>query len=146
MELGASIFVEVNKILYNATRTFNLPLGVLREGDPGDVTAIWNGDEFVYQTTDGEGWWWDVGRLWWRYGLSPYYAVRLVKKVVGQFLKLYEEPMFPFRSLTQVVFELDLAKVTGLTGEQFLAENKVTLVLWTSSWGTRKLTLRLDQS
>lgn len=81
----------------------------------------------MYKSVVGEGWWWDVGRLWWKYGTSPYSAVKLVQKTVGTFLKLYEEPYFPFRSLTQRVFELGLEKVTAVTGEQFLNENKVSL-------------------
>ncbi|UNI17522.1 hypothetical protein JDV02_003857 [Purpureocillium takamizusanense] len=63
--------------------------------------------------------------MWWRYGLAPYRAVRLVNDVVATFLRLYEEPHFPFRSLTQRAFELGLHKVTAVTGEQFLAEKNV---------------------
>lgn len=125
IELGASIFVTVNHILYNATQNFDLPLGSLHEGNPGDLTAIWDGERLVYQSVKRESWWWDAARLWWRYGLSPYRAVKLVQGVVGKFLQLYEGPWFPFRSLTQRVFELELEKITGVTGERFLEENKV---------------------
>ena len=125
IEQGASIFVTVNHILYNATQRFGLPLGTMGTSEPGDVTAIWDGARFVYESAEGASWWRDAARMVWRYGSSPYYAVRLVKNTVGTFLKLYEEPWFPFRSLTQRVFELGLARVAGMTGEQFLAENKV---------------------
>lgn len=57
--------------------------------------------------------------------MSPYRAVNLVKEVVGKFLKLYEQPYFPFRSLTARTYELGLVGITGVTGEQFLAQNKV---------------------
>lgn len=57
--------------------------------------------------------------------MSPYRAVNLVKEVVGKFLKLYEQPYFPFRSLTARTYELGLVEITGVTGEQFLAQNKV---------------------
>lgn len=123
--MGASIFIKKNHILFNATQTFELSLGGLRDSEPGDITAIWDGDSFVFQSTDGEGWWWDVGKMFWRYGMSPYYAKKLVDKTVSMFLDLYEEPMFPFRSLTERVFELDLLPITGVTGEQYLTENKV---------------------
>lgn len=125
IELGASIFVKVNHILYNAAETFNLPLAGFSEGTPGDYIAIYDGETFVYQSVKGEGWWWDAARLWWKYGTSPYSAVKLVKSTVGTFLKLYEAPYFPFRSLTQRVFELGLNKITAVTGEQYLAENKI---------------------
>ncbi|KAM0447779.1 hypothetical protein ACHAO4_008729 [Trichoderma viride] len=127
IELGASIFVAVNHILYNGTKNFNLSIGSnyrVAESQ-ADVTAIWDGESFVYETTDGTAWWWDAGKLWWRYGMSPYRAVNLVKEVVGKFLKLYEQPYFPFRSLTARTYELGLVEITGVTGEQFLAQNKI---------------------
>ena len=133
IELGASIFVEINHILYNATKDFHLPLGGKPHPDEGstlppqDVTAIWDGENIVYQSTKGSSWWWDAAKLWWKYGMAPYKAVKLVKEVVGQFLQLYEEPWFPFRSLTQRVFELGLEKVTAVTGEQFLDQKGVSL-------------------
>ncbi|POR36147.1 Frequency clock protein [Tolypocladium paradoxum] len=125
VELGASIFVTMNHILFNATRDFGLPVTEMSAAEAGDVTAIWDGNSFVFQSAQGTSWWWDAGKLWWRYGLSPYKALRLAKSVVGMFMKLYEEPYFPFRSLTQRAFELGLDKITGMTGEQFLAENNI---------------------
>ncbi|ODA75912.1 hypothetical protein RJ55_08553 [Drechmeria coniospora] len=123
IELGASIFVTVNHILYNATKAFDLPLTEMSASASGDITAIWDGDSFVFESTKGSKWWWDAGKLWWRYGLAPYRALKLVKSVVDTFLKLYDEPNFPFRSLTQRVFELDLHKATAVTGSQFLAKH-----------------------
>ncbi|KAK4073909.1 Prenylcys_lyase domain-containing protein [Trichoderma simmonsii] len=127
IELGASIFVAVNYIMYNGTKNFNLSIGAnyRTASSQDDITAIWDGDSFVYETTDGTSWWWDAGKLWWRYGMSPYRAVNLVKEVVGKFLKLYEPPYFPFRSLTARAYELDLVKITAVTGEQFLAQHKI---------------------
>ncbi|KAL6804189.1 hypothetical protein J3E68DRAFT_392754 [Trichoderma sp. SZMC 28012] len=127
IELGASIFVSVNHIMYNGTKNFNLSIGAnyRTASSQDDITAIWDGDSFVYETTDGTSWWWDAGKLWWRYGMSPYRAVNLVKEVVGKFLKLYEPPYFPFRSLTARAYELDLVKITAITGEQFLAQHKI---------------------
>ncbi|KAH6606018.1 prenylcysteine oxidase [Trichoderma cornu-damae] len=126
IELGASIFVAVNHILCNGTKNFNLSVGSNYRVASGkdDVTAIWDGEGFVYETTDGTAWWWDAGKLWWRYGMSPYRAVSLVKEVVGKFLKLYEQPYFPFRSLTARAYELGLVEITAVTGEQLLAQNK----------------------
>lgn len=49
-----------------------------------------------------------------------------MQKTVATFLKLYEEPYFPFRSLSTRAFELDLAKITGVTGQQFLADNGIS--------------------
>jgi prenylcysteine oxidase / farnesylcysteine lyase len=94
----------------------------------GDYTAIYDGEKILYRSVEGEGWWWDVARLWWRYGLSPYSAVKLVKSTVSTFLKLYEAPFFPFRSLTERVFELGLHKVTAVTGEEYLSENGIKAI------------------
>lgn len=125
IELGASIFVTANQILYNATQTFSLPLTSHNSGLASDITAIYDGEKFVYQTTQGQGWWWDVAKLWWKYGLSPYRAVKLARGSMAEFLKLYEEPWFPFVSLTQRVHELGLCKLTAITGEQLLEQSQV---------------------
>lgn len=125
IELGASIFVKINRILYDATQQFDLPLSTMLASSPGDVTAIWDGEQFVYEHAEDTSWWWDTTKMFWRYGTSPYYAVKLVKRTVSTFLKMYEAPIFPFRSLTERVFQLGLEKITGVTGEQYLEENKV---------------------
>lgn len=129
VELGASIFVKINHILWDATKEFNLATQ-----DPGTdekgLLGIWNGDEFVYQQ-DSESWeWWSLAKLFWKYGMAPYYTRNLMRETTGAFLKLYEEPYFPFRSLTTRVYELGLAKITGQTGEQFLTEKKVRVPVY----------------
>lgn len=125
IELGASIFVEINHILYNASKFFNLSVSDPGGLEKGDMTAIWDGQRFVFEFAEGSSWWWDVTKLWWKYGTAPYKAVKLVQSVIAKFLRLYDEPYFPFRSLTQRAFELGLEKVTAITGEQFLKENKI---------------------
>ncbi|KAK7422081.1 hypothetical protein QQX98_001823 [Neonectria punicea] len=125
IELGASIFVEINQILFNASQKFNLPTGDPHEQEKGAVTAIWNGKKFVFETSEGSSWWWDVAQMFWKYGLAPYKAVKLVKSVVGKFLLMYDAPHFPFQSLTEKAFELGLLDITGVTGEQFLAQNNI---------------------
>ncbi|KAI2635782.1 prenylcysteine oxidase [Hypomontagnella submonticulosa] len=124
VELGASIFVEVNHILFNATKEFNLPVT-----DPGTdekgLLGVWDGESFVY-TQDSESWgWWNLAKLFWKYGSSPYYTHRLVQDTIATFLELYKAPHFPFRSLSTRAYELGLVKITGVTGQQFLAENKL---------------------
>lgn len=125
VELGASIFITLNHIIYGAAQRFNLPFEDLQPINPHELTAIWDGENLVFETVASSSWWWEAARMWWRYGTSPYRAVSLVKNVVNIFLKLYEPPYFPFRSLTQRVYELGLERATGVTGEQFLEDNKV---------------------
>lgn len=122
--MGASIFVEVNTILKNATEQFGLRP---RESytDEEEMLGIWNGDSFVY-TQKGSSWW-NIVKLFWKYGLAPYRTQQLMQSTVGNFRKLYEAPFFPFRSLSARALDLGLTQVTGVTGEQFLAANGVSI-------------------
>lgn len=124
VELGASIFVQLNEILFNATQEFNLTLEE-PESATDDLLGIWNGENFVF-TQDSHSWdWWNLAKLFWRYGMAPYKTKKLVQSALQTFTKLYEEPYFPFSSLTQRLDELGLLKYTGVTGAQLLAENEV---------------------
>ncbi|KAI1207864.1 prenylcysteine oxidase [Annulohypoxylon truncatum] len=124
VELGASIFVEVNHILYDACKEFNLPLKEPGTDEDG-LLGIWDGTSFIY-TQDSRSWgWWNIAKLLWKYGSAPYYTHRLVQETVATFLKLYQAPYFPFRSLSTRAYELGLVRTTGSTGEQFLEENKL---------------------
>jgi prenylcysteine oxidase / farnesylcysteine lyase len=126
VELGASIFVEVNKILKNAANDFGLyPQFHQSAGDEPEILGIWNGEKFVY-TQKGEASWFDLAKLFWKYGLAPMRTQRLMRSTVGKFIKLYEPPFFPFRSLSDRALDLDLTGVTAVTGEQFLAANNVS--------------------
>jgi len=122
VELGASIFVDVNTILKNATDLFGLKPKD-SESEFTEVLGIWNGKEFVY-TQRGNSWW-NVAKLFWKYGLAPYRTQKLMTSTVGKFRKLYEQPFFPFRSLSDRALDLDLISVTSITGEQYLNANKI---------------------
>jgi len=124
VELGASIFVQVNQNLVNAAKEFNLSTSSFRTAMAGPELGIWNGHDFVFIQASGGGWW-DNAKLLWKYGLAPIRTVSLMKSVVSRFLKMYEAPYFPWSSLNQVVLDLELNKVVGVTGEQYLSENKI---------------------
>lgn len=145
VELGASIFVSVNHILVNATRALNLSTNSNSDPAAGDtereVLGVWDGNRFVLiQQMGGSRWqsWWSTIKLLWRYGMSPYRTVQLMKGVVGDFLKLYEEPFFPWREgLTEVAAEADLLDVTYVFDISFkdalLTTYKVRLLAANSS-------------
>ncbi|KAF2144792.1 uncharacterized protein K452DRAFT_316712 [Aplosporella prunicola CBS 121167] len=136
VELGASIFVSVNKILVDAVTRFNLSTAGYDsfDGDAGtwqddkfgsgDFIGIWNGDEFVFTGSDDFGWW-DKTKLVWRYGLAPLRTVQLMKKTVGKFLEMYAAPHFPFKSLSDKAHELGLVEASAATGEEFLRKNGI---------------------
>lgn len=107
VEMGASIFVAANKNMQKARRNFGLvePYG----GEEGN-TAIWDGEQWVFEETNGFGWdWWHKAKALWRcaeslfppanaislqpdarrYGRSPFTVRSLVKETVGNFLNLY---------------------------------------------------------
>jgi prenylcysteine oxidase/farnesylcysteine lyase len=136
-ELGASIFVKINHILYNATRDFELiPSFRNRESAAPDAKyelGIWDGTQFVFKTAHEEGddddgtsssWrgWWDIAKLLWKYGLSPIRTQRATRAALGSFLKFYDDDdgVFPFASLQDAVDSTGLAAYTGLTGKEVL--------------------------
>jgi prenylcysteine oxidase/farnesylcysteine lyase len=125
VELGASIFVKENHILVNATRDFDLSVKEPEVGT-GDLLGIWNGESFVYTQDDRSYGWWNLAKLFWKYGMAPYKAQKLVRATVATFLKLYEEPHFPFKSLTERAFQLGLLDITAVPGTEFLSQNDVS--------------------
>lgn len=125
IELGASIFIGANKILWDASQSFGLDLKD-PSSDADRLTVIWDGDKFVYESASNSSWWWDVAKLLFKYKWSVYSAQKLTQNTVNTFLKLYDAPYFPFRSLSTRAFELDLARITGVTGKQFLADNGIS--------------------
>jgi len=101
-ELGASIFVEINRILFNASRDFNLPTqSKVYESTKSDYDlGIWDGESFVFTTTNSDddgsfkdrwGGWWDIAKLVWKYGLSPFRLRTLQRATISRFLTMYEE-------------------------------------------------------
>jgi prenylcysteine oxidase / farnesylcysteine lyase len=127
-ELGASIFASVNYILVNATKDFELNTvnpGATRPKETKYEIGIWDGWEFVYKATSDEFSWMDMAKLLWRYGLAPIRTQRLMKSTVAKFLKMYDEPLFPWKSLTEVAMRVGLLDTTATTGQQFLKINSV---------------------
>lgn len=86
--------------------------------------GIWNGKEFIL-VTRAEDTWWDKAKLLWRYGTAPLWTNRLMKSAVGKFLTMYDEPIFPWSSLSDVIEQVGLLEVTGVTGEQYLKANGI---------------------
>ncbi|KAI9724628.1 MAG: hypothetical protein M1828_003652 [Chrysothrix sp. TS-e1954] len=125
VELGASIFVEVNHNLVDAVKSFNLSTTAFggRRQEDVEVLGIWNGREFVFKQTMSESrWrtWWNNALVMWRYGFGALRAVRMMQDQVGRFLKLYDYPHFPFASLSQAVADVNLTHTTSVTGELLL--------------------------
>jgi prenylcysteine oxidase/farnesylcysteine lyase len=86
--------------------------------------GIWNGHEFVLITRQEDSWW-DKAKLLWKYGTAPFLTNRLMKSEVGRFLSMYDEPVFPWKSLSEAVENVGLLTATGVTGEQYLKANGI---------------------
>ena len=128
VELGASIFVQVNKNLVTAAKAFNLSTDAnskTRTASKGPQLGVWNGKDFVI-TTSANSDWWNMAKVLYRYGWAPIKTNWLMKEVVGNFLKMYDAPNFPWSSLSEILSELGLTKITGVTGQQFLKEKGVS--------------------
>ena len=127
-ELGASIFVKINHILYESAKRFNLhTIEPSLDTSNSSVShsywsiGVWQGNYFVYrQIGSSWSWLWDAAQLLWSYGLAPIKTQRLMKDRVGRFLKMYDAPVYPFQSLTEVVAQLGLLESTAMTGAQLL--------------------------
>jgi len=128
VELGASIFVQVNHILVNASNKFKLErqsaMDRMPPGYEGPSLGIWNGEEFVF-SQNANGGWWDYAKLFWRYGTAPVKAVAAMKASVGRFLRLYDPDVFPWKDLGEQIEALGLLEDTSITGEQLLKQKGV---------------------
>jgi prenylcysteine oxidase/farnesylcysteine lyase len=115
VELGASIFVEVNKHLVSFVRLFNLTL----EDPHGRLTAKNESSAGIF---DGQNWRWkerDPGSTWsltkmfFKYGLSPLRATRHVSSVIEKFVKIYD--VHPFENTSKLIEGLGLLEETRQT-------------------------------
>ena len=125
VELGASIFVEVNKNLVSAAREFGLAAQGFkpRIEDLPNTLGVYDGKDWVFMGS--ESGWWTTAKILWKYGLAPIRTQQLMKKTVGAFLRMYDEPYFPFKDLSQTAYDLGLTEATAATGEQFLQANGI---------------------
>lgn len=126
LELGASIFIEKNYILNGSVEEFGLQTKDPDVGSDPNM-GFWDGDRFVFEIDTSRHWALNAAHIAWKYGpLAPMRTDALVEKTVSKFLQMYEEPYFPFKSLTQRAYDLDLTSATGATGEEFLKANGVS--------------------
>ncbi|MCJ1414503.1 hypothetical protein MMC32_000830 [Xylographa parallela] len=128
VELGASIFVQVNRNLVSAAAEFGLSTSGnadARPQDAPDTLGVWDGQVFKFVQNDDSAAWWNAAKLLWQYGLAPLRTQRLMRRVVGNFTKMYDAPAFPFRSLSHTAAELGLTAATAQTGYEFLAANGI---------------------
>jgi len=111
---------------------------------PGKL-VVWDGEKFRFEQDEGSWSWWSYAKLFWKYGMAPYRTQKLVQAAVASYLRLYDEPWFPFRSLTERAYALGLVKLTGMTGQQYLEANKVSLRSYSRPSDSYLLTIKLGE-
>lgn len=128
IELGATLFVEENKILVNATRAFNLSTteSTLSPVDTKNNVGVWDGHRFV-NLIPNEPSWKTFLRVTLKYpGWSLPRTIKLTKSVVNNILQLYEKPNFPWTSLSKTVDAIGLARAVDRSGAQLLQSTGVS--------------------
>ena len=130
VELGASIFVAVNRILVETASELGLRIKSDDDSGPsipssavGAELGVWDGEAFRFLLPRNEPAWRLAGRMLWRYGTAPLRVQALNRNIVDRFLKLYEPPPFP--SLTDAAAAADLLNITDTTGAAYLEANGV---------------------
>ncbi|KAH7883946.1 FAD/NAD(P)-binding domain-containing protein [Phlebopus sp. FC_14] len=89
IELGASIFVDVNKNMMRAAKEFNL---ALKDFDESSDMGIWDGSHFnlVLDNTNTPKSWWSTLKVLWRYGYrAPTKTQAIVNNMITRFVGLY---------------------------------------------------------
>ena len=128
VELGASIFVEVNHNLVNATRAMGLTLQDYGSEELVGLSrslGVWDGESIVFSQSDNSYDWWNTLKILWKYSMSPIRTNNLMKQTVGKFLKLYDVE-FPFESLTDVADAVGLGEVISVNGADLLLRNSIS--------------------
>lgn len=125
IELGASIFVEANKNLWKAVKHFNLTLQDMHGGDDEEDQggmSIFDGQNFVYTESSGYGWW-NMAKLFWRYGYSPMTVKNTVAETVSKFTELYEDAFQsrgPYETIQGFAEALNLDNLAHNTTMEYL--------------------------
>ncbi|KAI0828535.1 Prenylcysteine lyase-domain-containing protein [Trametes gibbosa] len=125
VELGASIFVKVNKNLWRAVEEFGLERVNFEnddDNDGDDTVGIWDGHEFVL-TTGGRSFysdWLSKIKILWRYGYkAPSKTQQLVAKTVSIFQELYSSRSPRWSNITSVVSDLGWSDVIAQTTSEY---------------------------
>jgi len=127
VELGASIFVDVNKNMRRAVDEFNL--SVYGFGDDDGDTAIWDGEQ-VLLTMGAEGTWssWlNNIKLLWRYGYwSPTTVEKIVRTMIDKIVTLYEPDARKWSSIEELNVALNWTELVSQTGSEFFQSRGVS--------------------
>ncbi|TFK79186.1 FAD/NAD(P)-binding domain-containing protein, partial [Polyporus arcularius HHB13444] len=125
-ELGGSVFVPPNKLIWRATEEYGFERFPFENSD--DVMGVWDGSQFVV-TVGGNYWyssWWSKLKIVWKYGINaPTRTQAAVDGMVNTILKLYRADSPRFRNISSLASELGWTNVAGQTSLEYLRSSKV---------------------
>ncbi|KAF9115235.1 hypothetical protein BGX27_008469 [Mortierella sp. AM989] len=119
VEMGASIFVKVNYNLVDAAKEFGLKIKPL----DGEMLAIWNGKEFIFEESKWR--YWSIFKGLRRWGLAPIKLRRLLKATVNDLLQSYQSPE-AFHSISEFAQRFKLNKAASAFSHHFLQSNGIS--------------------
>ncbi|WFD30991.1 hypothetical protein MSPP1_002019 [Malassezia sp. CBS 17886] len=132
VEIGASIFSNVNYNLVHASETFHLERTAPRNIST-EVWGLWDGKKFLVDYYDGSTW--SQLKMYWRYGRSPQVTMKIVDKAVSSFLRVYSPRFlhdtrrpsgYPWRSVHDLVASLGFARVTAESARDHFIAKRVS--------------------
>lgn len=121
MELGASIYVDVNYNLMNATERF----GLAREKSDADAPTarglgIWDGSKFLYEETGND--YWDLLKVLWRYGYTPIQFRNHLRPIIDTFAQgtYKDKDAVPFYDVPSALKQMGLERLVNETASEYL--------------------------
>ncbi|KAH9982199.1 Prenylcysteine lyase-domain-containing protein [Lactifluus volemus] len=115
VELGASIFVQVNKNMQRAVHEFNLSTYGFDQDSP---MGIWDGERFLYTETT-------------TWPLPSWLNTANVRSMIDKFVTLYESDVPSWSSIENLIEVLDLSAMTSQTGAEYFQSHGVSRKLVT---------------
>lgn len=137
IELGASIFADVNLNLRRAVKDFSLETGA-HTGLSGQM-GVWDGQQFLFEGDQSS--WWTSAKFFLRYGYSAITTEAVVKKQLAYFLGLYRPSFlhsrsqgkegesisgYPWKSIEDLAEAINATSLVSTTGMQFFKEKRVS--------------------
>ncbi|KAI0043887.1 FAD/NAD(P)-binding domain-containing protein [Auriscalpium vulgare] len=128
VELGASVFIPVNKNMWRASSEWDLSRTNFEEEE--GAMGIWDGESFVIQTSTVGGTvgsWIDTAKIIWRYGMSaPRNTRKLVKEMTDKYVGLYTSTPPKWTNISDLVSEFGWTGLTSQTGTEYFTSNGVS--------------------
>ncbi|EPQ27775.1 uncharacterized protein PFL1_04520 [Pseudozyma flocculosa PF-1] len=137
VELGASLYADVNYNMRRAVRQFGLETGA--QNGIGGETGVWDGQQFLFRGDISS--WWTSAKLFLRYGNSPLAAEKLLKRALASFLRLYSASYlhrpsrddanatasgFPWKTIASLAHAVNVSQPASVTASQFFTSNGVS--------------------